>query len=138
MSKKSAGARARQIAGILALCTAAVPSFADPVSVTAVCHLRSLLPDEGQCDLFYQVSDSFASPGSARLGQVRVDGKLVAQFVNDTANPVDFAIPLISGTVTVACAASHTVAARFAPLGDPASAYVNAGQMPAIRCPTAQ
>jgi hypothetical protein len=138
MSKKSAGARARQITGILALCTAAVPSFADPVSVTAVCHLRSLLPDEGQCDLFYQVSDSFASPGSARLGQVRVDGKLVAQFVNDTANPLDFAIPLISGTVTVACGASHTVAARFAPLGNPASAYVNAGQMPAIRCPTAQ
>jgi hypothetical protein len=138
MSKKSAGARARQITGILAFCAAAAPAFADPISVTATCHLRSLLPGEGQCDLIYQVSDSFADPGSARLGQVRVDGKLVAQFTNDTANPVDYAIPLISGSVTVTCGANHTVAARFAPLGDPASAYVNAGQMPAIRCPTAQ
>ena len=105
--------------------------------MTATCHLRTLLPN-GQCDLVYQIADNFASPGSARLGQVRVDGKLVAQFVNDTANPVEFAIPLISGSVVVACALNHTVTARFAPVGDPASAYVNAGAMPGIKCPTAQ
>ena len=138
MSKKSPGARARQITGILALCTAAIPAFADPVSVTATCYLRSLLPSEGQCELVYAVVDNFADPGSARLGQVRVDGKLVAQFNNDTAHPVEFAIPLVSGSVAVACGATHTVAARFAPLGDPASAYVNAGAVPPIRCPTAQ
>ena len=138
MSKRSAGVRARQITGILALCTAAVPSFADPVSVTATCYLKSLLPSEGQCDLFYQVIDNFADPSSARLGQVRVDGKLVAQFVNDTSNPVVLAISLVSGQVTVACGATHTVAARFAPVGSPTSAYVNTGTNPGIRCPTAQ
>jgi hypothetical protein len=138
MSKKSPGARARQITGILALCTAAVPAFADPVSVTATCYLRSLLPTEGQCELFYQVVDNFADPGSARLGQVRVDGKLVSQFVNDTANPVVLAISLVSGSVVVACGATHTVAVRFAPLGSPTSAYVNTGTNPGVRCPTAQ
>jgi hypothetical protein len=138
MEKSSAGARARQIAGFVALCTVAGTSLADPISVTATCHLRSLITGEGVGDLSYQISDNFADPGSARLGQVRVDGKLVAQFVNDTANPVDFAVPFVSGSVQVTCGVNHTVAARFAPLGDPASAYVNAGTLPPIRCPNAQ
>src|SRR5262245_62045679 len=116
MSKRSPGARALQMTGILALCTSAVPSFADPVSLTATCRLRTLNPG-GTCDLVYQVSDNFVTPGNARLGQVRVNNKLVSQFVNDTANPVDLAIPLVSGSVVVACGVSHTVTARFAALG---------------------
>jgi len=137
MSKRSLGARARQITGMLALCTAAVPALADPVSLTATCHLRSLLPGDGQCDLFYQLSDSYITPGSARLGQVQVDTKLVAQFVNDTANPVDIAIPLVTGSVTVECGVNHRIVAKIAPLGA-ASAYVAVGQLPAVRCPAAQ
>lgn len=137
MSNRSLGARARQLAGTVALCAAAAPALADPVSLTATCHLRSLLPGEGQCDLTYALTDNFASPSGARLGQVRVDTKLVAQFVNDTANPVDFAVALVSGSVTVTCGASHTVAAKIAPLGD-ATAYVAVGTLPAVRCPAAQ
>ncbi len=137
MSKRSHATRARQITGMLALCTAAVPAFADPVSLTATCHLRTLLPGEGQCDLSYQLSDNFASPGDARQGQIRVDTKLVAQFVNDTANPVEFAIPLVSGSVTVTCGVSHLVTAKIAPLGA-GSEYVAVGQLPLIRCPAAQ
>jgi hypothetical protein len=137
MTKSSHGARARQVTGILALCAAAAPAFADPVSLTATCHLRSLLPGEGQCDLTYALTDNFASPSSARLGQVRVDTKLVAQFVNDTANPVDFAVALVSGSVTVACGVNHTVGAKIAPVGN-ATAYVSVGTLPAVRCPAAQ
>ena len=137
MSKRSLGARARQCAGMLALCTVAGTALADPVSLTATCHLRSLLPSEGQCDLVYQLSDGLQTPGSARLGQVRVDSKLVAQFVNDTDNPVDFAIPLVSGSVTVACGVNHTITASIAPVGD-ATAYARVGRLPAVRCPTAQ
>src|SRR5262245_46216814 len=138
MPKRTLGARARQCVGILALCTAAGTAFADPVSVAVTCSLRTLAPNEGICDLRYQVSDAFESPSTPRLGQVRVDGKLVAQFTNDTANPVQFAVPLISGNVEVACGATHTVAVRFASTESPTSAYVNAGLVPATRCPTAQ
>jgi hypothetical protein len=136
MSKRSAGVRARQVIGIVALCTAAAPSFADPVSLTAVCRLRSNQPGSSTCELAIQLSDNFASPGNARLAQVRVDSKLVAQFVNDLDNPVDFAIPLVSTSVDVACGVNHTVTASVAPLGD-ATAYARVGRLPAIRCPNA-
>jgi hypothetical protein len=137
MSKSSHGARARQVTGILALCAAAAPALADPVSLTATCHLRSLLPGDGQCDLSYQLTDDFASPSEARAGQIRVDNKLVAQFVNDAANPVPYAVALVSGSVTVTCGANHSLGARIAPLGD-GSAYVTVSQLPVIRCPAAQ
>jgi hypothetical protein len=123
---------------MLALSTAAVPAFADPVSITATCHLSSLFPGEGRCDIFYQLSDNFASPSEARLSQVRVDGKLVAQFVNDAANPVPFAVPYVSGTVTVQCGVNHTVGAKIAPLGTGTPTYTSVGSLPAIRCPAAQ
>ncbi len=137
MSKGLFGAPARQITGMLVFCTAAVPAIADPVSLTATCHLRSLLPGEGQCDLNYQLTDDFASPSEARAGQIRVDNKLVAQFVNDATNPVPYAVALVSGSVTVACGVNHSLGAKIAPLGD-GSAYVTVSQLPVIRCPAAQ
>jgi hypothetical protein len=138
MSKKSRRARASQIVGVLALSTAAATAFAEPVSLTATCHLSSILPGDGECHIFYQLTDNFASPSEARQSQVRVDGKLVAQFVNDSANPVDFAVPFVSGTVKVQCGVNHTVGAQVAPLGTGAPAYEKVGTLPAIRCPAAQ
>ena len=136
MSKKSLGARVRQITGFFALCTVAGTALAEPISVTATCSLRSLEAATPVCDLHYIVSDGFQPPSTARLGQVRVDGKLVNQLVDDTANPVPSAVSFISGTVVVACGATHTVAARFAAAGNPSSAYVNSGTNPGIKCPT--
>jgi hypothetical protein len=136
MSKKSTGARARQITGLLALCTAAVSAHAEPISLTATCYLRSQLPGEGTCDLVYSLSDNFLDPSSARLGQVRVDNKLVAQFVNDTENPVEIGVALVSGSVQVACGATHTMTAQIAAVGA-STPYVRVGSVPSIRCPNA-
>jgi len=136
MSKRLLGARARQCASFLALCTVAGTALADPISLTGTCHLRSLLPGGGVCDLSYTVGDDFGSPSSVKAAQVRVDGKLVTQFINDASNPVDFAAPLISGSVTVACGVGHLVNVSIAPLGV-ATVYAKVGNLPNVKCPVA-
>src|SRR5262245_7147344 len=137
MPRRLLCARARQCASILALCTVAGTALADPISITGSCHLRSLLPGEGVCDLSYALTDGLESiGGGAKLAQVRVDGKLVNQFVNDASNPVDFATSFIAGSVTVACGVGHVVNVSIAPLGD-ANVYAKVGNLPNIKCPVA-
>ena len=136
MINKSLRTRAFQIASSVALCTFAIASQADPVSLTGVCHLSSIIAGQGRCDLYYQLSDDFITPGSARKSYVKVDGIIVAQFMNDSDNPVEFAIQTVSGSVTVACGVTHIVNAYVAPV--PAGPYTRVGTLPAILCPTAQ
>lgn len=136
MFKKSLGLRALQVASSVALCTFAIASQADPISLQGVCHLTSIIAGQGKCDLLYLLSDDFITPGSARLSQVRVDGIIVAQYVNDTANPAEYSIPTVSGSVTVACGVSHTVIAFVAPVGT-GTAYDRVGTLPAVKCPAA-
>lgn len=136
MIKKILGTRAIQVASSVALCTFAVASQADPVSLTGVCHLSSIIAGQGRCDLYYQLSDDPFTPGSARKSQVQVDGTIVAQYVNDNDNPVDFSIPTVSGIVTVACNVNHTVTAYVAPVGV-ATPYAKVGNLPPVKCPAA-
>lgn len=136
MSKKSCSARVRQVASSLALCTVAVASQAEPISLTGTCHLTSILAGQGTCEIFYQLTDNFSSPSNARLGQVKVDGITVGQFVNDSVDPIDFAIAQVAGRVAVACGVSHTVTAYVAPLGA-GTPYEKVGHLPAIKCPVA-
>jgi hypothetical protein len=77
--------RVLQVAGSVVLCSYAVASQADPVSLQGVCHLRSLV-GTAKCDLFYTLSDDFLDPGSARKSKVLVDGNIVAIYVNDISN----------------------------------------------------
>lgn len=136
MLNKSPGARARQIACSVALCTFAIGAQADPVSLTASCDLSSILAGQGRCDISFGLSDSFVTPGSARKGYVKIDGIIVAQFVNDIDNPVDFAIPMIGGRTNVACGVTHTVQAWIAPVGT-SSAFAKVGNLPPVLCPVA-
>ena len=135
MSNRPHCARALKVASSVALCTFAIASQADPVSLQGVCHLSSIIAGQGRCDLNYQLWD-YISPGSARLSQIRVDGNIVAQYVNDTANPVDFSIPSVSGSVTVQCGVSHTIIALVAPVGT-GTPYARVGTLPAVKCPAA-
>ena len=125
--------RVLQVAGSVVLCSYAVASQADPISLQGVCHLSSLV-GQGRCDLFYTLSDDFVSPGSARKSQIKVDNILVAQYVNDIANPVDFAIPQVSGSVQVSCGQAHAISALVAEVGD-GTLYVKKGSLPSVVCP---
>ena len=125
--------RVLQVAGSVVLCSYAVASQADPISLQGVCHLSSLV-GQGRCDLTYSLSDDFLAPGSARKSQIKVDGVVVANYVNDIANPVDFSIPMISGSVTVACGQSHVVKASVAAVGD-GTPFLGVGVLPAVACP---
>jgi len=126
--------RVLQVAGSVVLCSYAVASQADPVSLQGVCHLRSLV-GTAKCDLFYTLSDDFLDPGSARKSKVLVDGNIVAIYVNDISNPVDFAIPQVSGSVEVSCGAPHVVTAFVADLSSASSPYVKKGNLPSVACP---
>jgi hypothetical protein len=127
--------RVLQVAGSVVLCSYAVASQADPISLQAVCHLSSIAGG-GRCDLFYQLSDSFTSPGAgARKSQIKVNGIVVANYVNDIANPVDFSISTVSGSVTVACGTSYGVKATVAAVGNPSSPSVGVGSLPSVLCP---
>ena len=81
------------------------------------------------------MSDDFlATPSSARKSQIKVDGILVAQYVNDIANPVEFAIPQVSGSVHVSCGQAHSISALVAEVGD-GTPYVKNGSLPSVVCP---
>jgi hypothetical protein len=136
MFNKSLGTRALQVASSVALCTFAIASQADPVSLQGVCHLSSIVPGQARCDLTYLLADDFFTPGTARKSVIKIDGINVAQYVNDSVNPVDFSIPTVSGSTTVACGVSHTVVAYVAALGT-GTPYVKVGSLPPVLCPTA-
>jgi hypothetical protein len=136
MFKKSRGTRALQVAGSVALCTFAIASQATPISLTGSCDLSSILPGQGKCDISFSLSDDFTTPSTARKAFVKIDSFIVAQFVNDIDNPVDFAVTRIFGRTTVACGVNHTVTAYVAPVGI-ATPYVKVGNLPPILCPPA-
>jgi len=136
MVKKASCARALRIASSVALCTYAVAAQADPVSLQGVCHLDSLTDDSPSCSLTYLLADSFQSPGSARRSKVLVDGVIVGVYLNDRTNPVDFAIPTVTGSVEVACGVAHAVTAFVAPLGAGSTPYKKVGDLPSILCPS--
>ena len=127
--------RVFRVAGSVVLCSYAVASQADPISLQGACHLSSLV-GEGRCDLTYLLTDNFLAPGSARKSKVLVDGAIVGIYVNDTANPVESTIPMVSGTVTVACGQPHVVTAYVAALGSSTSPYVKFGSLPSVACPS--
>lgn len=135
MLKKALGTRALQVASSVALCTFAIASQADPVSLTGVCHLSSIIAGQARCDLNYQLWDDFATPGTVRKSLIKIDNIIVAQFVNDNVNPVDFAIALITGTTTVACGVNHTVTAFVAPVS--VIPFTQVGTLLPVLCPTA-
>jgi hypothetical protein len=126
--------RVLQVAGSVMLCSYAVASQADPVSLQGVCHLSSLAGGP-RCDLTYIVSDDFFAPGTARKSKVLVDGVIVGIYVNDIANPVENSIPTVTGTVTVACGQPHVVTAYVASLESSTSPYVKKGSLPSVACP---
>jgi hypothetical protein len=136
MSKKSLGTRALQVASSVATCTFAIASQADPISLTGSCHLSNTITGQGRCDITYSLSDSFTTPSTVRRGQIKVNGKLVAEFVNDDVHPIDFAIPLVSGGTTVLCGGSYKIRAYIAPVGVD-TPYVQVGSLPPFTCPPA-
>lgn len=136
MFNRSLGTRVLRVAGSFALCSFAIASQADPISLQGVCHLSSTISGQARCDLYYQLSDNFLTPSSARKSQIKVDGIVVAQYVNDIANPVEFSIPTVSGTVSVTCGATHAVSAYVAPLGV-GTPYVKVGSLSPVACPAA-
>jgi hypothetical protein len=109
---------------------------ADPISLQAVCHLTSIAAGQGKCELLYELTDDFAAPASIRKAQIRVDGIVVSQYVNDVANPVSFSVPTVSGSTSVACGVSHAVTAFIARV-EPSSTYQRVGSLPPVECPTA-
>jgi hypothetical protein len=133
---KPLGTRALQVASSVALCTYAIASQADPVSLTGTCYLTSILAGQGKCNISYGLSDDFITPSTVRKGYVKIDGIIVGQFVNDLDNPVDFAVPLVSGFTSVSCSVTHTVTAFIAAVG-PSTPFVKVGNLPPVLCPTA-
>jgi hypothetical protein len=136
MMDKSLGTRALQVAGSVALCTFAIASQAGPISLLGTCHLSDMEVGKGSCHLTYSLFDGFITPSSDRKSLIKIDGIIVAQFVNDIANPYQYAIPLVSGTTEVTCGVNHTVTAFVAPAGV-ATLYVKVGSLPPVLCPVA-
>ncbi len=134
MLNKLPGTRALQIACSVALCTFAIGAQADPVSLTASCDLSSIV-GQGRCDITFGLSDDFANPSSARKAYVTIDNIIVAQFVNDLDNPIDFAISMVGGRTTVACGTTHTVKAFVAAVG-PGTTFNKVGNAPPVLCPS--
>ncbi|MFO1340389.1 MAG: hypothetical protein U1F53_19570 [Burkholderiaceae bacterium] len=136
MSRLSARlARATPAALALALAAAASPSFADPISLEAVCHVSSVVPGQGKCELTYLMSDGFSPPASVRKAQIKVNGAIVAQSVNDSSNPAVGFATYVSGGVAVACSASYTVRGYIARVGS--GTYEEVGTLPLVTCPAA-
>jgi hypothetical protein len=137
MSVRSISRRALTVVVGTTLSTFAIGAQADPISLQAVCHLTSIVAGQGKCELFYELSDDFSTPASIRKAQVKVNGIIVAQYVNDVANPVAFSVATVSGSTSVACGASHTVTAVIARVTPPNSTYEAVGSLPVVACPTA-
>ena len=128
--------RAASVIGAMALVSFASLSHADPLSLVGHCSVSSITPGQGKCLLSATLSDNFANPANVRKAQVKVNGILVAQSVNDGANPVPYFASMVSGTISVACGASYSVTAYIARQG--ASNYDQVGYLPPVVCPAAQ
>ena len=133
MSNRSFSVRAFQVATGLTLCTFAIASQADPYSLEGTCYVTSIVAGQGKCELSYSLTDDFQSLGSGRKAQIRVNNIIVAQYVNDSANPVQFLGE--AGVTNVACGASYTVTAFVAKLAAPN--YEKVGSLPPVACPAA-
>lgn len=95
--------------------------------------LTSLVAGQGQCQILYTLYEAGELPTVVRKALVRVNGRNVNQYVNDSSNPSPFLS--VFGTVTVACGASYTVTALVSPVG---GTYGNAGNLLPVLCPTVQ
>ena len=130
---KSLVRRAVKVGAGMALSAVVLPAFADPISLQGVCHLTSIVGG-GTCMLLFELSDGLTSQGAViRKAQVRVDGIDVAEYVNDTTNPVPYSAGTVSGQVQVACGTSHIITALQA---HPGASYVVAGSLYPVLCPT--
>jgi hypothetical protein len=132
MSNKSLGRRAREIAGGLALGVFAVGAHAEPFSLQGTCYVQSLATTGQGCQLTYTLVDDFLSPTGFRKGQIRINGAVVLQYVNDNVTPVDSGV--LVGSTHVACGATYTVTAYIAEL-PVNSVYVKVGSLPPVACP---
>ena len=128
--------RAASVLGLVGLASFASMSHADPLSLVGHCSVSSITPGQGKCLLSATLSDNIGSPANVRKAQVKVNGILVAQSVNDGANPLPYFSSMISGTIAVACGASYTVTAHIARQGS--STYDQVGYLPPVVCPAAQ
>jgi len=138
MSNMSLGTRTFKVAAGVALGTFAIAAQADPLSLQGICHLSSVVAGQGNCQLFYQLGDSYQVPAGVRKSIIKIDGIVVAQYVNDAANPVDLTAPSVSGATEVACGVSHVVTAYIARLPSSSSLYEKVGSLPPVLCPPAQ
>jgi hypothetical protein len=133
MKNRSIRSGALKLAAGAVLSTFAIASHADPLSLEAACLLTSTIPESGKCQIYYSLSDNVtAGPAQVRRAQVRIDGALVAQYVNDLVNPNPMGA-FQAGFVEVACNASHVVTARIARAGE--VGYEPVGSVPPVVCP---
>ena len=121
------------VAAGVALGTFAAASQADPYTLEGNCMVTSIVAGQGQCQIVYQLSEAGDLPTIVRKALVRVNGRVVNQYVNDSSNPSPFLT--VFGTVTVACGTSHAVNALVAPVG---GTYGTAGDLLPVLCPTVQ
>lgn len=127
--------RVASFASAMALVSFATASHADPLSLVGHCSVSSITPGQGKCLLSATLNDNFANAANVRKAQVKVNGVLVAQSVNDGANPVPYFGSLVSGTISVSCGASYTVTSYIARQGS--SNYEQVGYLPPVVCPAA-
>lgn len=127
--------RAASIACVTALASFASVSHADPISLTGQCIMTSIVAGQAQCSLLATLRDDFTAPAVVRKAQIKVNGVLVTQSINDSVTPVSFFATGVSSSLLVACGASYNVTASIMRQGS--SNYEQVGHLPAVVCPTA-
>lgn len=127
--------RAATIACVTALASFAPVSHADPISLTGHCIMTSIVAGQAQCSLLATLSDDFSAPAVVRKAQIKVNGIVVSQAINDSVTPVSFFATSVAGSLSVACGASYNVTGFIVRQG--ASNYEQVGHLPAVVCPTA-
>ena len=101
--------RAASIACVAALASFAPVSHADPISLTGQCIMTSIVAGQGQCSLLATMRDDFTAPAVVRKAQIKINGVLVTQAINDSVTPVGFFATGVSGSLLVACGASYNI-----------------------------
>lgn len=135
MNSSSTLGRAAAMTCAAALVTFASVSHADPLSLTGHCIVTSLVPGQGQCALLATLNDDFGTPAAVKKAQIKVNGVVVSQAINDSVTPVGFFAGNASGSLQVACGASYNVSAFVVRQG--ATNYEQVGHLPAVACPPA-
>jgi hypothetical protein len=128
--------RAASIACVAALASFAPASHADPISLSGQCIMTSLVAGQGQCSLLATMRDDFTAPALVRKAQIKINGVLVTQAINDSVAPVSFFATGVSGSMMVACGASYTITGFIMRQG--ANNYEQVGHLPPVACPAAQ